>query len=137
MPAHHFTDRIELVGAPCAPQRRCDALIEHPPHGKVEHAARISLLSELIELLHGVEILPKARLLEFRVVQAEIIAGELRIGPHAARQKPSAQRAIAESRDAVLLAIRKHVALDRTLEQIIGWLHDVDGCNLSEYIHLR
>jgi hypothetical protein len=27
-------------------------------------------LSELIEPLHGVEILPKARLLEFRVVQA-------------------------------------------------------------------
>jgi len=72
-----------MVRTPRAPQRRRDALIEYPAHGEIEHAARIALMRELIELLDGFEILREARRLEFRVVQAEIVALELAVGPHA------------------------------------------------------
>jgi len=88
VPAHDLANRPEMVRTPRAPQRRRDALIEYPAHGEIEHAARIALMRELIELLDGFQILPKAWRLEFRIVQAEVIALELGVGPHAERPKP-------------------------------------------------
>src|SRR5262249_1148493 len=38
MPAAHLINRIQLAGMACAPQRRGDALIEHPANRQMDHS---------------------------------------------------------------------------------------------------
>ena len=46
-------------GVACAPQRRGDALIEHPANRQMDHSLVEALPGELIELSHASEIPPK------------------------------------------------------------------------------
>ena len=86
----------------------------------MDHALAEALLRKAVELIYGGKILREARLLEFWIRVAQIVAFESGIRPHPARQKPAAQRAIAEGRDFVLTAIGQDIGLDATLEKIIG-----------------
>src|SRR5947209_15304451 len=67
VPAAHLVNRIQLTGVACAPQRRGDALIEHPANRQMDHSLVEALLGELIEPRHGSEILSEAWLLKFRI----------------------------------------------------------------------
>src|SRR3989441_8294559 len=99
-----------------------DALIEHPANRQVDHAFVEALLGDLIEPCHGSEILPETRLLKLRIRAAKIVALEFAVRPHPSRQEAAAERAIAEGRELVLLAIGENVGLDAALEQVIGRL---------------
>jgi len=59
VPAAHLINRIQLAGMACAPQRRGDALIEHPANRQMDHSLVEALPGELIELSHASEIPPK------------------------------------------------------------------------------
>src|SRR5215510_10937255 len=122
MPAAHLINRIQLAGAACAPQRRGDALIEHPANRQMDHSLVEALLGELIEPRHGSEILPEAWPLKFRIGAAKVVALELAVQPHPSRQEAAAECAVVIGRDLVLLAIGKDVGLDAAREQIRGWL---------------
>ena len=63
----HFGCRLQLVGITCAPQRRGDALVECPANGQVNDSFSKAVLGQLIQAVHGGEILSKAGLLELRV----------------------------------------------------------------------
>src|SRR5262249_30172993 len=125
VPAAHLIDRIQLAGVACAPQRRGDALIEHPANRQVDHSLVEASLGELIEPRHGGEILPEAWLLKFRIGAAKIIALEFGVRPHPPGQEAAAECAVAKDRDLVLSAIGEDVGLDAALEQIIGRLQNM------------
>src|SRR6516225_11776450 len=57
VPAAHLVNRIQLAGVTRAPQRRGDALTEHPANRQMDHSLVEALLGELIEPRHGSEIL--------------------------------------------------------------------------------
>ena len=99
-------------GVACAPQRRGDALIEHPANRQMDHSLVEALLGELIEPRHGSEILPEAWLLKFRIGAAKVVALEFAVQPHPSGQEAAAECAVAEGRDAVLSAIGEDVGLD-------------------------
>src|SRR4029077_13847928 len=63
-PARHRVDGLQLARMPRAPQRRGDALIEHPAHGKLNDVLAETFLSELVELLHRRQGLRKPGLSE-------------------------------------------------------------------------
>src|SRR5262247_4828558 len=67
VPAAHLVNRIQLAGVACAPQRRGDALIEHPANRQMDHPLVEALPGELVEPRHGSEIFPEAWLLKFRI----------------------------------------------------------------------
>src|SRR5262245_39168183 len=136
VPAAHLINWIQLAGVACAPQRRGDALIEHPANRQMDHPFVEALLSELVEPRHGSEILSKPRLLKFRIGAAKVIALKFAVRPHPSRQEAAAECAVAKGRDPVLSAIGEDVGLDAALEQIIGWLQHMQRCHLAETLHL-
>src|SRR5262249_24867015 len=95
-----------------------------------------ALLSELIKPCYGSEVLPKARLLKFRIRAAKVVPLEFAVGPHPSGQEPAAECAVAKGRDVILSAIGEDVGLDPALEQIIGRLHHVQRRNAAEALHL-
>src|ERR1700730_14649322 len=119
-PPAHLVDRLQLAGVASPPQGRRDALVEHPADRQIDDALAEALLREPIEPLHGSEILREARLLEFWIGAAQVVAREFAVCPHPAGEETAAQRAIAERRDLVLEAIGQDVGLDAALEQVIG-----------------
>src|SRR5215813_7582572 len=94
------------------------------------------LLGELIEPLHGSEILREAWLLKFRIRTAKIVALEFAVRPHPSGQEAAAECAVAKGRDLVLSAIGKDVAFDAALKQIIGRLQHMQRCHPAEPLHL-
>src|SRR5215472_13233767 len=109
VPAAHLINRIQLTGMACAPQRRGDALIEHPANRQMDHSLVEALLGELIEPRHGSEILAEPRPLKFRIAAAKVVALEFAVRPHPSGQEAAAECAIAKGRDSVLSAIGKDV----------------------------
>ena len=87
-PPHGALDRRELLGPPRAPQRDADTrLIEHPAQRHVNDTLAEPLAGEPIEPVDRVQVLRKARQLEFRIVAAQIVAREPRVHVHAAGQQ--------------------------------------------------
>jgi hypothetical protein len=84
-PASDLVDRLDLGGAPRAPERYADALVEHPTHSEMEDPLAKPRMRQLVQPIHGREILVKPRLLEFRVRAAKIVALECRVRPHPTR----------------------------------------------------
>jgi len=75
-PAAHLVDQLQLAGVARAPQRRRDPLIERPANRQMDELPAEAPLGKLVELFHGSEVLAEARLLEFRIGAAKIIALE-------------------------------------------------------------
>ena len=113
-----------------APQRRGHPLIEHPAHREVNDALAEAFAGKPIETLDGGEILGEARLLELRIARRRSSPSNVVSGRISPGQEPPAERAIAEGRDAVPAAIRKHLGLDSALEQVIGRLQHVQRRDL-------
>jgi hypothetical protein len=80
-PAGHLVNRLQLIGMTRAPQRRGDALVEHPTDRKVNYALA-ETLREPIEPLHGGHVLREPRLEELRVGAPQIVAIESRVRSH-------------------------------------------------------
>src|SRR5262245_40622755 len=119
-----------------APQRRGDALIEHPANRQMDDALVEPLLGKLIKPCHGSQILPEARLLKLRISAAKVVAFEFAVRPHPPGQETAAECAVAKGRDLVLLAIGEDVGLDAALEQIIGRLQHMERRHPAEALHL-
>src|SRR4029079_14351862 len=136
-PTGYFGCRPQLVGITGAPQRRGDTLVECPANGQVDDSFSKTVLGQLIQAVHGGEILSKAGLLKLRVGPSQVVASEDRVGSHSSRQQPTAEGPIAERRGAVLRAIRQDIGLERTFEKLIGRLHNVQRRNAAELLHLR
>src|SRR5262245_14414978 len=100
-PAADVSGRLQLAGMARAPQSRGDTLVEHPADCQVNDALAEALLGKPVQPLHGGKILPKPRLLEFRIAATKIVAAESRIRPHPTGEETSAEGAIAKSRDLV------------------------------------
>src|SRR5258705_2892145 len=100
-----------------APQRDRDALVQHPAHREMDDALAVADLRALIQPLYRVKILREARLLEFRVVPAQIVTAERRVRLHAAGEQPAAERPVAQNGDIVPAAIRQDFVLDAALEK--------------------
>jgi hypothetical protein len=83
-PSDHRVDRLELIGVACTPERRSDALIEHPPHGQMDHAPSVAPLRQAIEPLNCSKISSKARRLKFGILEATIVARKFCVGAHSA-----------------------------------------------------
>src|SRR6202790_2753822 len=94
-PACDAKRRAQLIGPTPAPERHADALIEHPADGQVNHAPQEVILREPIEPPHGLEVLPKAGLLELRVDPTQVIAFKGRLRAHPAAQEATTQRPVA------------------------------------------
>src|SRR5450631_808804 len=82
VPTRHFVNRPQLIGVTRAPQRRCDALIEHPADSQVNDALAKALLSESIEFLHSGQILSEPGFDEFRICASQIVAAKNGIDLH-------------------------------------------------------
>ena len=91
----------------------------------MDDALDITLLSVLIEAADRSEVLRKARRPEFRIRQAQIVAGEMRVFLQIAGQQTPAQSTISQGCETRLPAIRQKLVFDLTLEQIVGRLDDV------------
>src|SRR5439155_10747385 len=136
-PAVYFGDRCKLVGMARAPQRSCDALVQHPAHREMDDALAVAVLREQIQPLYGAQILVEAWRLEFRVVPAQVIAAELRVGPHPAREQPATERPVAQNGDVVPAAIRQDFLLDAALEKVVGRLQNMQRRDVPESVYLR
>ena len=66
-PPDHVVHWLQLTGTARAPQRGGDTLVEYPTDRQVNDALAETFLGQLIEALHGGEILTEPGLLEFRV----------------------------------------------------------------------
>jgi hypothetical protein len=76
-PAHGLTDGRKLIGPTRSPQGDiCVAAIEHPANREMDDPLAVVVVGKAIERLDRGEILPKARRLKFRVVPAQVVAGE-------------------------------------------------------------
>jgi len=128
------TEAIELIGVPGTPKGDADALIEHPAHRQLDHPAVIPAVRELIKFLHRTEVLRKARPLKFGVDVAQVIGGEQGVGAHPPAQQAAAQGPIAQGHDVVHEAIGQDVGFNPALEQIVGRLYDMQGCNRCESV---
>jgi hypothetical protein len=85
MPAGDAGGRRELIGAARAPQ--CDipfAAIEYPSHGEMNHAPAVMFLREPVQSLDRGKVLFEARRDKFRIVFAQVVAGEAARSGHAA-----------------------------------------------------
>ena len=58
-PASYFINRQQLFGMTRAPQRRGDALVKHPADRQVDNAPAEASPRQLIDFLHGGQILGK------------------------------------------------------------------------------
>src|SRR5712671_1035129 len=63
-PATHLVHRLKLTGMASTPQRRGDALIEHPADREMNDVLAEPFLGEPVEPSHGGEVLRELRLLE-------------------------------------------------------------------------
>lgn len=86
------------------PTRQGDTLVENPTD-RQDDALTETFLGELIEALHGGEILTEPRLLEIWVRSAQIVSAESRIWPHSPRQKAATQGAVPKGGNPVFVAI--------------------------------
>src|SRR5437879_4092065 len=136
-PAGDVLRLVQLIGPARAPQRDAHSLIEHPADGQVNHAPLELLPGELVELLHGREVLREAGRLELRVHSSQIIALEFGIDAHPAAQQSAAQRSISERCDAVPAAVGKNLRFDRSFEEIVRGLQHVQRRDGAESLHLR
>jgi hypothetical protein len=71
------------------------------------------LLGEHIQRTHGSHVLAEARLAEFRIGLAQVIALEACVLVDLSAQQTAAQRAVGQHRHASALSVREHVAFDR------------------------
>ena len=98
------------------PKRNNLAAIEQPANGEREHRLPVAFARKAVEPHGRFEVVPKPRLLEFRVHFAQIVAFELGLGGDLPAQQSSAKRAIGEHYKPVLLGVRQHVLFDLALE---------------------
>src|ERR1700722_10765185 len=105
-PAGDIVDGPQLIRTPRAPQRRGNALIEHPTNRQVNNALVETLPCKLIKLLHGGHILYEPRLHKFWVSTPQVVAIEDRTRLHSSGQQAAAQRSISECRYFIFAAIR-------------------------------
>ena len=136
-PADGCRDRRELVGPTGAPQGDIPfAAIEHPSHGEMDHSPAEAILREPVEFLDRGEVLRKSRREKFRIVLAQIVAGEAARFGHSAGQEAAAQRAIGQHRDVSRAAVGKNVLFDGAFEQVIGRLSGMQRRDLAKFLHL-
>src|SRR6266404_351891 len=135
-PARNTKRCLHLIGVTAAPERDADTLFEHPTHRQMDHAPVEAAPCELIELLHGLEILGKTGRLEFRVDAPQIVAVEGGVRTHAPAQQSSTECAIAERRDVVGTTVRQDVHLNGAFEKVVGRLQHVQWGHLAEALHL-
>jgi hypothetical protein len=102
----------------------------------VDHPLAKALLRQLIEPFHGSKVLGEARMLEFRIGAAQVVAVERAVRPHAPGEETAAQGAVAEGRNVVLSAIVQDTLLNAAFKQIERRLQDVQGRNSLEMLHL-
>ena len=136
MPTLDLVDRIKLMRMPCAPQRDRRTLVQHPPNGEREHRLVEARPRKRFKFSDGLEILRKARLLEFRIDLAKIVSLKLCLCRHPAGQQPTAQRAITQDGKAGTLRIGKHVRFDLALEKIVWRLDGIERRAFAEGIQL-
>src|SRR5262245_2377570 len=90
-PPHDVVEGIQLLGAPCAPERDLHAgLVEDPPDREREDALAVALGAEAVERSNGPEILRVPRRLKLGVRPPEIIALELTVGAHTSGEQATA-----------------------------------------------
>src|SRR5215470_10583730 len=111
-PPADLVHRLQLARVASPPERRGNALVEHPADGEVDDSLVEAPSGKVIEPLHGSKVLAEAWLLEFGIGAAKIVAVERTAGCHAAGQKAAAKRAISERRDFVLSAIGQDLVFD-------------------------
>src|SRR6266516_4372320 len=136
MPPDNVVDGSNLVGAPSAPKRNGDALIENPADRESEYALAVARSCQPIERFDRCEVLLESRRLELRVNPTQVVAGERRFRSHAPGQQPAAQCPVREGGNALATAVRQHVAFDATLEQVVGRLHHMQRRSPSELLDL-
>ena len=82
---------FELVRSPRAPKGDHRSLsVENPAQRKMDDAPSIIFLRKAVELFNCPQVLRKPRRPELRVTLSQVVAGELRLHRHAARQQPPA-----------------------------------------------
>src|SRR5712671_6461047 len=95
------------------------------------------LASECIQLVCRIDVLGEMRGLELGIRGlAHVVLRKLAIGAHGAAQQSAAKRSIRECRDAAVAGVRQNIALDFTLEKIVGRLNGVKWRDGSETRHL-
>jgi hypothetical protein len=111
-------------------------LVENPTDRQVNDALTETFLGELIEALHGGEILTEPRLLEFWVRSAQIVTAESRIWPHPPRQKAATQGAVPKGGNPVFVAIGQNIRLYAAFGNIVGRLKHMDRRDPAKPVHL-
>src|SRR5207248_9398863 len=101
-PAAHLVNWNELVRVARTPECGGNAGIERPADRQVDDPLAKALLRQAIQPFHGSKVLREARLLEFRIGAAQVVAVERAVRPHASGEETAAERAISEGRNLVL-----------------------------------
>jgi hypothetical protein len=82
-PAHGLADSRQLIGSPRTPQGDIRiAAIEHPTNREMDDPFAVVIVCKSIKCLDRGKILRKPRRLKFRVVLAQVVAGEAAIDGH-------------------------------------------------------
>src|SRR5207244_12246043 len=76
------------------------------------HGLAVRLVGKAVERRHRPEVLGVTARLKLRIGLAKVVARELRVGSHAARQQAAAQRAIGEHGEAMTFQDRKSTRLN-------------------------
>lgn len=80
------------------------------------------------------------RRLEFGVELTEVVTREPTVGRHLARhlarQKPAAERAVGEQRDALVLTVGQYVVIDLAVEEVARRLATCQRRGLADGVHL-
>jgi hypothetical protein len=72
-PTRNAESCLQVLRVTTARERNADPLVEHPTHGQMHHPSVKAALGELIELPHGIEVLPKMRWLELWVDAPQVV----------------------------------------------------------------
>src|SRR5580692_6643353 len=122
-PTESLLHCVKLTGISGAPKSgHSFSPIKNPTDRECKKALPVIRPGMLTQPIGCFQVLDKARWLEFRVLEPQIVTVKLSIGSHSARQQAATNGAIGQDQKLVFQSVRQNVVFDLALKDVVGRL---------------